>query len=224
MINTPPPIILASASPRRRELLALLGVPFDVRAADVDETPLPGEPPAEYPKRLSLLKARTVAETLAEGIVIGADTAVIHRGDILGKPADAAEARAMLQRLRGERHRVISGITVIEVATGKTITEACESTVFMRAMSDEEIEAYIASGDPMDKAGAYAVQNVEFAPVQKVVGCPANVMGLPVCHVVRNLRRLGVNLPDTPPTHCDIRYGYHCAITNYVMPDVEQQT
>nr|WP_290665828.1 Maf family protein [Ardenticatena sp.] len=224
MTKPHPSIMLASASPRRRELLALLGVPFDIRIANVDETPLAGEPPAEYPKRMSLLKARSVAETLAEGIVIGADTAVIHRGDILGKPTDAEQARAMLQRLRGERHRVISGVTVIDVATGKTITEACESIVHMRDMSDAEIDAYIASGDPMDKAGAYAVQNTTFAPVQKVVGCPANVMGLPVCHVVRNLRRLGVPLPDTPPTRCDIRYGYHCAITNYVMPDVEQQT
>lgn len=211
-------IFLASGSPRRHELMQLLDLPFEVRVAEVDETPLPGEPPAEVPQRLSRLKAEAVAQAVAAGIVIAADTVVIHRGDILGKPEDEAEARAMLRRLSAERHRVISGVTVLVAATGKRITEFCETKVWLRPMTDEEIARYVASGDPMDKAAGYAIQNEAFAPVSKVVGCPANVMGLPMCHVVRNLRRLGVLLPDTPPTHCAIRFGYHCAITERVMP------
>jgi septum formation protein len=211
-------LILASGSPRRRELMGQLGVPFEVWVPLVEEQPGPGEVPAEVPQRFSQLKAEWVARQVGQGIVVAADTVVVHKGTILGKPRDAEHACAMLHRLRGERHLVLTGVTVMDAATGKQITELCESTVWLRAMEDAEIATYVASGDPLDKAAAYAIQNVEFAPVSRVVGCPANVMGLPLCHVVRNLRRLGVILPPAPPTRCEIRYGYLCAFAEYVMP------
>ncbi len=218
--QTPRHLVLASRSPRRRELLALLGLPFNVCPADVPEERRHDEPPAAFPQRLSREKARAVAADAGDGIIVAADTVVVHRGDILGKPRDPDEAVAMLQRLRGERHRVLTGVTVLDAATGKAITELCDTLVWLRPMSDEEIAAYVQSGDPLDKAAAYAIQNAEFAPVEKVVGCPANVMGLPVCHVVRNLRRLGVEVPrDARPAQCQVRYGgYHCALTELVMP------
>ena len=198
--------------------MALLEIPFEVRVPDVEERPLPGEAPAEVPRRFSQLKAAWVAREVAEGIVVAADTIVVHKGKMLGKPRDADHARAMLRRLRGERHRVLSGLTVMDVATGEGMTDLCESQVWMRSMDDVEIEAYVASGDPMDKAAAYAIQNAEFAPVTRVAGCPVNVMGLPMCHVVQGLRRLGVALPPTAPTRCEINSGYRCALSAYVTP------
>lgn len=209
---------LASASPRRRQLLSLLNLPFEVCTPSVSEHSLPGEPPAEMVRRLSRLKARACARGLDRGYVVAADTIVVLLGRVLGKPQDEAEARAMLQALRGRRHLVLTGHTTLNVATGKTITDVCESKVTIRAMSDEEIEAYIASGDPLDKAAAYAVQNEEFQPASEVIGCPANVMGLPVCHIARDLRRHGVALPPSRPRQCRIGYGYLCAIADEVMP------
>jgi MAF protein len=216
-------LILASGSPRRKELMRLLNVPFRVSVPDVDESPQPGEVPAEVPQRISRLKAVYVAGIAEQAIVVAADTVVIHRGDILGKPRDPDDAIEMLRRLRGERHFVLSGVTVMDAETGKQITELCESKVWLRRLSDAEIEGYVATGDPLDKAAAYAIQNTDFAPVSKVVGCPANVMGLPMCHVVRNLRRLGVALPPTAATRCEIRYGYSCALTHEVMPNAQQR-
>ena len=215
------PLILGSGSPRRQELMRLLDVPFEVRTPAVDERVMPDEAPADAPQRISRLKAESVVNEIGEGVVVAADTIVVHKGDILGKPRDASQAGAMLRRLRGERHLVLTGVTVMDAATGKRITELCETKVWLRDMDDAEIEAYVASGDPMDKAAAYAIQNTDFAPVTRVVGCPANVMGLPMCHVARNLRRLGVTLPPTSPTRCEIRYGYLCALTEYGMPGAE---
>jgi septum formation protein len=213
-------LILASASPRRHELVEMLDVPFTVETPDIDESELPREAPAEYVQRLSRDKAATIAARHDEGVIVAADTTVAFKGRIIGKPRDEAEAREMLQALQGEQHRVLTGVTVQDAATGKAITDLCESKVRLRAMSEAEIEAYVESGDPLDKAAAYAIQNVEFAPVEVVVGCPANVMGLPLCHVIRSLRRLGVSLPPSEPLDCRIQYGYYCAITERVMPGV----
>jgi MAF protein len=204
--------------------MSLLEMPFEVRVPDVDEASQPGEAPAELPQRISRLKAQRVVEELKGGVVVAADTIVVHQGDILGKPRDTKEARDMLCRLRGERHLVLSGVTIMDVATGKQITELCESKVWLRPMSNAEIEDYVASGDPLDKAAAYAIQNSEFAPVARVVGCPANVMGLPMCHVVRNLRRLGTELSPTLPTRCETRYGYRCALTDFAMPGAREMS
>lgn len=209
------PFILASASPRRRELLALLDIPFQVQVPAVQEQLLPGEPPEAAPQRISRLKAECVARDKREGIVLAADTIVVYQGQILGKPRDAAHARAMLRSLSGQPHQVLTGTTVLDTATGQQITSLCSSQVWMRPMDEAEIAAYVASGDPMDKAAAYAIQNAEFAPVERLVGCPTNVMGLPMCHVVRDLRRLGLDLPPTP---CDLRPdGYLCALTAHVF-------
>lgn len=212
-----PRLFLASASPRRRELMGFLGVPFEIRLPAVDESLIPGEPPEEAPLRISRLKAEAVARELDCGFLVAADTMVVHRGDILGKPHDAAEARAMLRRLRGERHRVLSGLTVMDAGTGRQIARLCESQVWLRPMGDEEIEAYVESGDPLDKAAAYAIQHAGFVPVARVVGCPANVMGLPMCRVVHSLRSLGLELPVSPATRC--LDGQRCALADYVLPE-----
>ncbi|MBA3534092.1 MAG: septum formation protein Maf [Ardenticatenales bacterium] len=211
-------IVLASASPRRRELLAMLALPFEVEKTDTDESVQPREAPADYVQRLSREKAEAGAVHHPEAVVIAADTIVVYLGEIMGKPRDEAHAREMLQRLRGQSHRALTGVSVRDGATGKTLTDLCDTKVTMRDMSDEEIDAYIASGETMDKAAAYGIQNIEFAPVAQVVGCPANVMGLPLCHVVRSLRRQGVELPPSPPLECRVQYGYYCTIAEDVMP------
>ncbi len=213
-------IVLASGSPRRRELMALLGIEVEVAKPDVEEIQQPGEPPFDFVQRLSREKAEAVAARRDGGIVVAADTIVVAPGGIvMGKPRDADDARAMLTALRGKEHKVFTGVTLINCATGKAISDICESKVRLREMSDAEIDDYIASGDPMDKAAAYAIQNSDVAPVEQVVGCPANVMGLPMCHVVRSLRRHGEAIPPAPPHDCRIAYGgYYCAIAAQVMP------
>jgi septum formation protein len=217
-------IVLASGSPRRRELMALLGVEVEIAKPDIDESQQPQEAPFDFVQRLSREKAEVVATQGNEGIVVAADTIVVApRGAVLGKPRDEAEARAMLTELRGKTHKVFTGVTLINRATRKEISDVCESKVRLREMSDAEIEAYVASGDPMDKAAAYAIQNSEVAPVEQVIGCPANVMGLPMCHVVRSLRRHGEEIPASEPHNCQISYGgYYCAIADHVMPGVNK--
>lgn len=184
-------MILASASPRRRELLAALDVAFEARPSDVDETPLPGETPLDTQHRITLLKAR--AANCDHDIVIAADTTVLLDGEMLNKPADADEARRMLRRLRGRAHEVQSCL-VVKRGTQETM-EIVSSLVVMRDYTDDEIEAYIATGDPFDKAGAYAVQHPGFHPVAEIRGCPLNVIGLPLCA----LRRQLPHLPDPSP-------------------------
>ncbi|PJF26059.1 MAG: septum formation inhibitor Maf [Phototrophicales bacterium] len=182
-------LILASGSPRRRELLASLGVDFTVIKSDIDETQHPGEPPYDYVRRLSLEKAAAVAAKLesASDIVLAADTVVIlaadtlgvtESGEILGKPADADDARAILRRLRGRTHVVCTALTVR--APDQTLTELTRTTVLMRDYTDAEIDAYIATGDPFDKAGAYAIQHETFRPVAQIEGSYTNVVGLPL--------------------------------------------
>jgi len=195
--STPQPrrLILASASPRRRELLARLGLPFEVRTAAVDETPQPGEAPEALVRRLSRDKARAVAGQVALGpIVIAADTAVVLRNgdEVLGKPADPAEAAAMLRRLRGRTHTVLTAIALIDTARPLLLTGLARTAVTMRDYSDEEIAAYIATGDPLDKAGAYAIQHPGFHPVASLKGSYTNVVGLPLPPLVRALKRLGL--------------------------------
>jgi MAF protein len=198
--------------------MALLGIPFEVWVPQVDERPRPAEIPAELPQRISRLKAQWVARQVKDAIVVAADTVVVHKGVILGKPRDAVHACEMLRRLRGERHLVLSGVAVLDTASGKAVYELCETIVWLRDVDDDEIEAYVSSGDPLDKAAAYAIQNPEFRLVSRVIGCPANVMGLPLCHVVQSLRRLSVILPPSPAVRCEMRYGYKCALAECVMP------
>ena len=172
------PILLASASPRRRELLALLGVRFDVVVPDVDETPLPDEPPRAFAERMARDKAAAVASS---GVVVAADTVVVLGGRILGKPADAADARAMLAALSGRTHRVLTGVCVRRNERAHVFSVATE--VEFRPLCEEEISAYVDSGEPMDKAGAYAVQGGASSMVRALRGSYSNVVGLPLCEL-----------------------------------------
>jgi septum formation protein len=195
-------VILASASPRRRQFMESLGIPFEVQVADVDERNAQGERPEDLVVRLSLLKAREVADRFPQAVVIGADTIVTLDGVLLGKPADAAEAVSMLRRLCGRAHQVYSGVTVCPPRGGDPLTAVVESTVWMRPFTEPEIEAYVASGDPLDKAGAYGIQNASFRPVARLQGCYASVMGLPLCELRSLLSAVGIHPAVDVRTAC----------------------
>jgi septum formation protein len=193
--------VLASSSPRRRELLALLGLNFITIAPNIDESQHPGEAPLDYVQRLSKEKAGNVAlEVTQPLVVLAADTIVILDGEVLGKPIDAAAARTMLRRLRGRVHQVCTAITLIDFGGGseQRITDMALSDVHMRNYSDEEIEAYIATGDPFDKAGGYAVQHEGFHPVDHIDGSYTNVVGLPLEVMRRLLSEIGWEVESLP--------------------------
>ena len=195
------PLILASSSPRRRELLQQWGLEFRVIPSEAPEEPLPDESPAAMVQRLSQDKARTIAAGLTAGYVIGADSTVVLAGRSIGKPADVTEARQMLRDLRGSRHQVSTGLTIIDAATGRSLTECLTAEVLMRDFSDAEMETSLASGVPMDKAGAYAIQDKEFRPARLESGCYSNVVGLPLCRLAAMLQELGFPAPiDRPPS------------------------
>lgn len=216
--NTLPTVLLASGSPRRRELLGLTDLPFTRTTADIDETPLPGETAQAYTIRLSKEKARAVQAAAPPGaIILAADTTVADGDVILGKPADADEARAMLYRLRGRTHQVYTALTLINTTTDQQVTDSATTDVPMRDYDDEEIDAYIASGDPFDKAGGYAIQNPDFRPVDVLSGCYANVVGLPLCHLLRSLRRLGIKPPADVPLRCQQHTAFECPVTDDVL-------
>ncbi len=186
-------VVLASASPRRRELMSRLDVDFDVRPPEGDESQRQdNEPPTEYARRLSHDKALEVAREYKDGIVVAADTIVVLDDDVLGKPADAGEATEMLRQLRGRTHQVVTGLTIVDVGSSRALTSSKTTDVAMRDYSDNEIDAYVASGEPFDKAGAYAVQDGAFRPAEGVDGCYLNVVGLPLCELVALFGRLGI--------------------------------
>ncbi|MEE9615977.1 MAG: Maf family protein [Anaerolineae bacterium] len=206
-----PRLLLASQSPRRRQLLALLGLPFEVAVANVAEVPRTDESPAELVVRLGQAKAHAVV-THSDTVVIACDTVVALDGEILGKPRDATEATSMLHRLRGHSHTVYSGVALLEPATGRALTDVAGTQVTMRAYTDAEIAAYVASGDPLDKAGAYAVQHPGFHPVAALQGCYANVVGLPLCHLTRCLHAWGVEPPCDVSAACQSHTGHRCTV------------
>ncbi len=211
-------LALASNSPRRSQLLALTGRPFRVEAYEIDETALPGEAAGAYTSRLALGKARASADHDGPPrIVLGFDTTVALHGEILGKPAGCADARRMLRLLRGKTHQVYTAAAILDTRTGIVIHELCASQVPMRSYTDAEIEAYIASGDPLDKAGAYAIQSPGFDPVHDFSGCFASVMGLPLCHLERSLRRLTGPGPRDVPCSCQAFNQYNCPIWRRVL-------
>lgn len=188
-----PPLILASSSPRRRELLARLGLPFRVVPPPADEGQVAGRP-ERVARRLAVAKGQAVAAANPHALVLAADTAVVHRGAILGKPRDAAEAEAMLQRLRARGHRVITAVAVLPPAGRRPLVDHAVTRVLMRPYSDAEIAASIARGDPFDKAGAYAIQDALLAPVARYDGCYCNVVGLPLWTAARLLSRAGLDI------------------------------
>lgn len=189
-----PSLVLASASPRRRELLAGLGLAFTVRPAAMDETPLPGESGAALVARLAGEKAAAAARP--GEIALGADTTVVLDGALLGKPADDAEAAAMLAQLSGREHEVLTGVALVEGGGGRTAGAVERSRVRFAALSRREIAWYVASGEPRDKAGAYAIQGRAALFATAVIGNYANVVGLPLPAVRRLFRELGHDLLD----------------------------
>jgi len=229
-------------------LIALLGLPVSTTPAAIDEVALPHEEPAALVTRLSREKADVARSNLQPPtsnlqrptsnvhpptasrplILISADTTVSLDGDILGKPADAAEARSMLTRLRGRSHQVLTAVTLVAPNTGppvadQWITDLASTDVPMRDFSDAEMEAYVATGDPFDKAGSYAIQHAGFNPVSNLSGCYANVVGLPLCHVTRSLRALGVEPPLDVPAACQKHLRYECPVFQQILSESDRR-
>lgn len=203
-------LILASNSPRRQELLGVLGLAFHVRVAAVDETERAGESPARMVRRLALLKAQAVPLE-GDELLIAADTTVELEGEVLGKPADEADARRMLAALRGRPHAVHTAIVLRR--SEHLQSETVSTVVVMRAYGESEVAAYLRAGGPMDKAGAYGIQDEPFAPVERIAGCYLNVMGLPLCHLARGLHSWQVEVPHLPPPYCCASVlGYPCPV------------
>lgn len=182
-------LILASSSPRRAELMKQIGLNFEIKVSSVDEALLPGLSPPELVERLAESKAAAVARELNDGIVIGADTVVVWREQVMGKPLSEAEAFDMLSKLQGGVHEVFTGVALIDVRSGKVLVSHEKTRVFFRAVEEEEISRYVASREPFDKAGAYGVQGLAAIFIRRLEGCYTNVVGLP-------LARLSVMLKD----------------------------
>lgn len=187
-------IVLASASPRRKEILALTGIPFRVDASDYGEETHPGLSPRALARRLSRHKAEAVAPRYGNAIIIAADTFITFKGKIFGKPRTPAEARRMLSMLNGRKHSVITGFTIMDTRTGKQVTKSVETKVYFKKMTSHEISAYVRSGEPLDKAGAYAIQGLGAALVSKIEGDYYNVVGLPLSALGEGLRKFGVTI------------------------------
>ena len=209
-------LILASNSPRRHQLLALANWDFTISVANVDESVLENEIPADYVLRLAEKKARAIHADV-DSIILASDTTVVDGHDILGKPQDDVEAAAMLTRLRGRTHQVYTGVALLRTSDGTLLTDLCVTDVPMRNYSDEEISAYVATGDPLDKAGAYAIQHPDFHPVASMEGCYASVMGLPLCHVVRMMRRMDIQLDADVPLNCQKLLEYDCPVYESIL-------
>ena len=213
-----PDLVLASNSPRRKELLALGGQPFAVAAAAINEDPRPAEDPREYVQRLASEKVQAAASIGGpDALVLAADTTVVHNGRIVGKPQDAEEARAMLNSLRGQEHTVYTAISVLRTRDGMQVNDLATTPVPMRDYSDTEIETYVATGDPLDKAGAYAIQHAGFHPAASMSGCLANVVGLPLCHVKRTLMKLDLAFDADLPSACQAHFAYDCPVTEDIL-------
>jgi MAF protein len=206
-------LLLASGSPRRRQLLSLLGIPFVIKATGVDERQLEGEAPTELVLRVSQAKALAVNDVRPDELVVAADTIVVLDGQVLGKPADPDDAVRMLRRLRARPHWVYSGVAVWHPVSRRMVHELGGSLVWMRDYGDDEIAAYVESGDPLDKAGAYAIQHPEFDPVSHVEGCWLTVVGLPLCHLGRALARFGVVAPAQMPGTCNAFSQRDCVVS-----------
>jgi len=209
-------LILASNSPRRRQLLALANWDFVVSVADVDESVHENESPADYVLRLAETKARAVQADINQ-IVLAADTTVVDGVEVLGKPRDNVEAIKMLNQLRGRTHQVYTGVALLRASDGLILTDLCVTDVPMRNYSDKEVESYVATGDPLDKAGAYAIQHPEFSPVAGMDGCYASVMGLPLCHVVRTMKKMGVEPNASVPINCQKLLEYECPVFEKIL-------
>ncbi len=218
---TLPHVILASASPRRQQFFYALAIPFAIETANINETPAPGESPAALVERLAVAKALTVGSRLVDAdaaapvdlLVVGADTIVALDDEILGKPTDVDEAHAMLLRLRARPHQVHTALAVVRFVGGRCQQKRSlvnTTTVKMRCYSDAEVAAYLATSDPLDKAGAYAIQHQQFRPVESLSGCPAGVMGMPAADLLRLLTEFGLTVAHCPVQFCSTLTGLSC--------------
>ena len=185
---------------------------------EVDEARRAGEAPADYVRRLAEAKARAALPySPPDAYIVAADTAVVDGAEVLGKPIDPEDAQRMLRQLRGRTHQVYTGVTVVRVSSGEVLTDVCVTDVPMRNYSDGEILTYVASGDPMDKAGAYGIQHAGFHPVQEMRGCFASVMGLPLCHVLRLMMRLQAASQPDLPGRCQTHLNYACPVSAAIL-------
>jgi septum formation protein len=213
-------VVLASNSPRRKELITLSGWSCSHSPADIDETPHLNENPADYVRRLAKEKAAACINRNNE-IVLAADTIVVDENKILGKPVDKDDACRMLKQLRGHSHQVMTAVVLLNPITGRMEKELCSTDVPMRNFSDAEIDDYVASGDPLDKAGAYAIQHAGFHPVESFRGCFASVMGLPLCHIKRMAKRLREPISESLESECQRVNHYSCQIFKQIADGVE---
>jgi MAF protein len=218
--------ILASQSPRRRQLLALLGYPFEVVVPDVDEDVHLNAGPATYVLRTAQQKAEAAGRMRPSShlarphpIVIAADTTVALDGAILGKPADGDEARRMLLALRGRAHDVHTGVCLVDAAGGREVAAVHSTVVTMRDYGAAEIDAYVATGDPLDKAGAYAIQHGDFSPVAALDGCYLTVVGLSLCGLIALLRELGVPCRASRAALLAAHDGFPCPLFEQIQDD-----
>lgn len=187
-------IILASASPRRKELLKRIGLKFKVDPSNYEENISSELEPHELAKSLSLEKAKLVAEKHMNALVIAADTFIVFEGKILGKPRTETEAKEMLETINGKPHSVITGFTIIDTENNKALSKAVETKVYIRKLSSNEIDAYVESKEPLDKAGAYAIQGLGSVIVEKIEGDYFNVIGLPLSALTESLKEFGVHI------------------------------
>jgi len=215
-------LILASGSPRRNQMLCLFGIPFTTAPAEIDEQKRRGESPIEYVERMAFEKgeARDISE---DEVVLSADTIVDLEGLVLGKPVDAEDAEGTLKLMRGRSHRVYTALSLHVGKDGPILSDVCLTEVYMRAYSDEEIQAYIARGDYKDKAGGYAIQDPEFHPVDRIEGCYANVMGLPLCHVYRLFRRAGISVDIDIAELCQRYNDITCEVYPSILHELKHE-
>lgn len=204
-----PKIILASGSPRRKELLSTLEIPFEVITSGVSEEVNPTLDPVEMVKVLAKMKATAIAKKVQEGLVIGSDTTIAFEGSTLGKPASQENAKRMLEMLRNKKHQVISGIAIIDSSNMQIEAGTVTTSIRMRNYSDQEVNDYIATGEPMDKAGSYAIQGKGSSLVAEIDGCYNNVVGFPLCELVKLLEKFGV-LANSRDSVCKLPSGDAC--------------
>lgn len=183
-------LVLASASPRRAELLSQVGITYEVIKPELEEKPDPGKNPCDIALALAEEKARSVAQKLDRGVVLAADTLVVYRGELMGKPVDQDDARRMLRLLSGSRHEVITGLVLLDSASGLMEKDYAITTVWMRSISEVEIDDYVEGGEPLDKAGGYGIQGRAALFVDRIDGCYFNVVGLPLSLLYDMMQKL----------------------------------
>ena len=211
-------ILLASNSPRRRQLLSWTGLKYRVCPLNINEDILQGEQADDYVLRLAGEKARAAKRFVKSGeVILAADTIVVDNGEILGKPKDDLDAYRMLSQLRGRAHYVSTAVALLDPMNEVLLVDKCTSPVRMRNYSDEEINSYVDSKDPFDKAGGYAIQHADFQPVERFQDCFASVMGFPLCHFVRMMKKMGFNLPADVPNNCQTQLEYVCPVFDRIL-------